>query len=266
GRPMTVDPASRSRHVMSLDEQTLWSSWDPWRGIPTDYSLGVALTHGQILEGRGDKWALLWENAVGAARALTYRELDALSNRLASSLAGLGVRRNDRVFLRLPNVPEFYIAALAIAKLGGVFIPSSTQFRSSEVEYRLKDSEAVAAITTSCLAEPIDQARVACPELELLIVLPYPEAERPRPDHLDFGRLIEQGRETFTPAATRNDDIAFIAYTSGTTGDPKGVVHLHRYPIAYEGLIRYWHDYRPDDIVACPSELGWLLPVSPQFL
>jgi acyl-coenzyme A synthetase/AMP-(fatty) acid ligase len=263
---MTVDPASRSRRAMSLDEQTLESSWDPWVGIPSEYNLGVALTHGQVLEGRGDKWALLWENAAGADRALTYRELDVLSNRLASSLAGLGVRRGDRVFLRLPNVPEFSIAALAIAKLGGVFIPSSTQFRTGEVEYRLKDSGAVAAITTTRLAGPIDQARAACPELKHLIVLPYPELERPGPDHLDFGRLLEEGHETFAPVATRNDDMAFIAYTSGTTGDPKGVVHLHRYPIAYEGLIRYWHDYRPDDIVACPSELGWLLPVASTFL
>ena len=73
---------------------------------------------------------------------------------MASSLAGLGVRRGDRVFLRLPNVPEFYIAALAIAKLGGVFIPSSTQFRTGEVEYRLKDSGAVAAISRSVKNRP----------------------------------------------------------------------------------------------------------------
>lgn len=250
---------------MSFDYHAVWSSWNPWSAIPSDYNLGVHLTHGQVLAGRGDKVALFWENAAGVCRVLTYRQLDVLTNSLASSLQRLGLQRGDRVFLRLPNVPEFYLAALAVAKLGGVFIPSSTQFRASEVEYRLKDSGAVAAITTTSLVDAIDQVRSGCPELKHVIVLPYPDV-RQSLEHLDFWQLVTGGSEAFAPAATRSDDIAFIAYTSGTTGDPKGVVHLHRYPIAYESLIRYWHDYRADDVVACPSELGWLLPVASTFL
>src|SRR5262245_4929991 len=126
--------------------------WDPWSSIPLLYNLGVALTQGQVQRGLGDKPVLLWENAAGQTRALTYAQLDALTNRFASSLARLGVRKGDRVFLRLPNLPEFYIAALGVAKLGGVFIPSSTQFKDAEVRYRLNDAEVVAAVTTTRLA------------------------------------------------------------------------------------------------------------------
>jgi acetyl-CoA synthetase len=187
-----------------------------------------------------------------------------LSNRFADSLCRLGVRRSDRVFLRLPNRPEFYIAALAVAKLGGVFIPSSTQFREAEVRYRLIDSEAVAAITTPALVDVIDRVRGDCPTLRHVIATS--DEDGATGDQLDFTRLIEEGSEALQPAATRHDDLAFIAYTSGTTGDPKGVVHLQRYPIAYESLVRYWHDFQPDDVVACPSELGWLLPVACTFL
>src|SRR5262245_23631533 len=98
---------------MPFDYDRTWSSWDPWKPIPQQYNLGVHLTRGQVEAGKGDKPALHWENASGACRSYTYRELDALSSRMASSLARLDVRRGDRVFLRLPNLPEFYIAALA---------------------------------------------------------------------------------------------------------------------------------------------------------
>jgi len=108
--------------------QSLWSSWDPWGFVPAEYNLGVALTRAQVQHGLGERPALIWENAAGDNRTLTYGQLDALSSRFASSLAHRGIGRGDRVFLRLPNVPEFYVAALAIAKLGAIFIPSSTQF------------------------------------------------------------------------------------------------------------------------------------------
>jgi acyl-coenzyme A synthetase/AMP-(fatty) acid ligase len=246
---------------MAPDDRT----WDPWAFVPERYNLGVHLTRGQVERGLAGKTALLWENAAGQSASFTYGQLDALSSRVASSLVRLGVRRGDRVFLRLPNRPEFYVAALAVARLGGVFIPSSTQFKDSEVRYRLNDSEAVAAVTTTRLADAVERVRGDCPGLRHLIVIDE-EGGPVGGDRIDYSRLVEDGGEAFAPADTRHDDLAFLAYTSGTTGDPKGVVHLQRYPVAYESLVRYWHDYRPDDVVACPSELGWLLPVASTFL
>jgi acetyl-CoA synthetase len=238
---------------------------DPWAHIPEEYNLGFALTAGQVRRGLGDKPVLHWENLAGQTQSFTYAQLDALSSRFASSLERLGIRRGDRVFFRLPNRPEFYVAALGVAKLGAVFIPSSTQFRDAEIRYRLRDSEAAAVITTSCLRGAVDRVRADCPSLQHVIVIPDEASQFPG-DALSYATMIDQGKETFRPAPTRSDDVAFLAYTSGTTGDPKGVVHLHRYPIAYEGLVRYWHNYRPEDVVACPSELGWLLPVASTFL
>src|SRR5947199_9906831 len=102
---------------MCFGDPQVGSEWNPWSLIPPEFNLGEALTRAQVEAGRGGKAAILWENAAQASRSLTYSELDAVTNRLASSLAGLGVQRGDRVFLRLPNIPEFYIAAVAIAKL-----------------------------------------------------------------------------------------------------------------------------------------------------
>jgi acyl-coenzyme A synthetase/AMP-(fatty) acid ligase len=250
---------------MGPGDATVSNDWDPWKFIPPEYNLGTALTLGQVAQGHGDKPALLWENAARARQSFTYAQLDALTNRLASSLRRLGIARADRVFLRLPNLPTFYIAALAVAKLGAVFVPSSTQFRDKEVAYRLADSEAVAAITTPRLLDAVDRSRGSCPALRHVITV-REEGEAVPGDCLDFATLVDQGAESFAPAATRHDDLAFLAYTSGTTGDPKGVAHCQRYPVAYEGLVRFWHDYRPGDVAACPSELGWLLPVASTFL
>jgi acyl-coenzyme A synthetase/AMP-(fatty) acid ligase len=250
---------------MDADYLQFWQSWDPWKFIPQEYNLGTALTHGQAVNGKGNKTALIWENASGQCRSFTYAQLDALSSRLASSLCRVGVKPGDRVFLRLPNQPEFYISALAVAKAGAVFIPSSTQFHESEVRYRLNDAEVVAAITTPRLAPVIDNVRADCPSLRHVIVAGN-DGDLLSKDQLRLEGLLEEGSEAFAPVSTRSDDVAFVAYTSGTTGDPKGVVHLHRYPIAYEALVQFWHDYQPDDIVACPSELGWLLPIASTFL
>ncbi|MBI1902435.1 MAG: acyl-CoA synthetase, partial [Planctomycetia bacterium] len=245
--------------------EKLWQSTDPWAAIPQRYNLGVALTRGNVEAGRGERVCLTWENSAGQSRRFTYAQMDEHSSRFASALSRLGVKRGDRVLLRLPNLPEFYIAALAVAKLGAVFIPSSTQFRVPELQYRLRDSDAVAAISTTGLMKEVVEARPNCPALKHLIAVPYSDVPLAAGQN-DFWSLLNSGDANFAPADTSRDDVAFIAYTSGTTGDPKGVVHCHRYAIGYDPLIRYWHDYRDDDVCACPAELGWLLPVASTFL
>lgn len=229
------------------------------------YNLGVDLTTRHVHSGRGARVALYWENSSGQAAQLTYAQLDERSNRWAGALARHGVARGDRVLLRLPNLPEFYAAALGIAKLGAVFIPSSTQYRAAEIEYRLRDAGAKAVITVSYLGGEVDQALGQLGQR--LPVFSFAYGGPPlAPGHLDVPAELAASSPSFEPADTAVDDVAFLAYTSGTTGNPKGVVHLHRYPRSYETLIDLWHDYRPGDIVACPAEVGWMLPVASTFL
>jgi acyl-coenzyme A synthetase/AMP-(fatty) acid ligase len=150
---------------MAEDYEQLCRTWRPWSHVDDPYNLGDALTRGPCAAGQGGKPALLWENAAGDAESYTYAQLDALSNRLALALQGFGIKPGDRVFLRLPNVPEFYIAALAVLKCGAIFIPSSTQLREEEVLYRLNDAGAVAVITTTALVDCVERVRSRCPAL-----------------------------------------------------------------------------------------------------
>lgn len=237
----------------------------PWANIGPRYNLGDALTAGNVRAGRGDQVCLWWENSASATRSITYAEMDRLSSRFAQALRGLGVQRGDRVLLRLPNLPEFYISALGIAKLGAIFIPSSTQFRVPEIEYRLRDSGAVAVVTTTGLSAEVEAAWPQCTAPRHVIAVAY-DGQPISGNQINFWDLVDSAEEGFVSVETASDEVAFVAYTSGTTGDPKGVVHLHRYPISYESLITQWHDYRAGDVCACPAELGWLLPVASTFL
>ena len=102
---------------MSLVEKvTLPANLDSWSAIPDHYNLGDDLTNGQVQCGFGNRVAIIWENADGESRQMTYRELDFLSSYFARSLQQLGLNREERVFLRPPNIPEFYVAALGVAK------------------------------------------------------------------------------------------------------------------------------------------------------
>lgn len=241
---------------------------DPWSNVPSRYNLGQALTAGNVAAGRGDHVCVIWENSAGHSRQITYRQMDELSSRFAAAIRSLGVERGQRVLLRLPNLPEFYVAALGIAKLGAVFIPSSTQYRAAEIEYRLRDAEVAAVVTTTGLLAEVREAMDLGDHRPQLIAVNYgdaPASDGASPAH-DFWNLVDRADPSFASADTAADEVAFLAYTSGTTGDPKGVVHCHRYPVSYDPLIRLWHDYRPDDVVTCPAEVGWMLPVASTFL
>lgn len=252
----------------SVSDACCRPDYDPWAGLPERYNLGQALTAGNVAAGRGERVCLYWENSAGQTRQFTYAEMDQLSGRFAAALAALGVPRGGRVLLRLPNLPEFYLAALGVAKLGAVFIPSSTQYRAAEIEYRLRDAAVVAVVTTTALVAEVQQALTQGNHPAQVICVDYGgDAGTASADgRHDFWKLIETQPAPLAPVDTAAEETAFLAYTSGTTGDPKGVVHCHRYPISYDGLIRLWHDYRGGDVVTCPAEVGWALPVASTFL
>jgi 2-aminobenzoate-CoA ligase len=160
---------------------------------------------------------------VAGATTLTYAELARRVNRLCHGLRAQGLEAGDRVLLRLPNVPEFIVAWLACQKLGIVTVGTMPMLRARELAYVAEDAGTRAAIVWSGLREELERAREQAPGLERLFV-----AGEGRGGDLTLEGLMSGRPERFAAVATGRDDVAMIAYTSGSTGVPKGCVHFHR--------------------------------------
>jgi benzoate-CoA ligase family protein len=223
--------------------------------IPERLNIAEAIVDRHVDAGRGGKTAVYF-----GERPYTYAHLRALSNRFGNVLRGLGVGRGDTVLLRLGTNLHTMVAVIGAMKIGAVAIPSSFLFREHEVEKILRNSDAVVAVSTPELAEPIVKVRDRAPALRHLILSGGEGAT-------SWDRLMESASDDLTPEATSADDPALIIYTSGTTGDPKGVVQAHRWLIGTgDPVNREMTHLRPDDICYQPQDWSFMYPMGSSFL
>ncbi len=209
-----------------------------------------------------DQWAddlgrvaLVYEDGDKQVQSYTFADVRKYANQFANTLLARGLRRGDRVTLLLAQDPECAIAHVACFKAGIVSSPTSVLFGPDAIVYRLNDSGAKALVTDCANYPKVEEARAECPSLEHVFVV---DGE---PDGTtNFWAAIKDADETFTNVDTASDDVAWISYTSGTTGQPKGSVQPHRMLLGHMPSLEFIYDFFPqdNDVLWSPADWAWM--------
>lgn len=222
--------------------------------IPEYYNMGVDVCDKHAHQRY--RLALIYEDESGQVEKYTFWRLKRLSNQFANALKAFGFGAGDRMGILLPQCPETGISHIAVYKIGGIAIPLFTLFGVDALEYRLINSEAKCIVTNGENLHKVLKIWDRLPHLKHVFVTRGKKEEKV----IGFWEAIEKGAIDFSPVKTRANDPALLAYTSGTTGPPKGTLHAHRMLLGHIPGIEFPHNFFPkeDDCFWTPADWAWL--------
>jgi len=219
---------------------------------------------------RKNKVALIWVGENDQERIFTYGELYRQVNRCANALKRLGLQKGDRVTIYLPKIPEQVIAMLACARIGLIHSVVYSGFSAPALASRVNDAEAKLVITADVgfdrakvinLKPVVDEALKTCPTVNHVVVvrrqIPGPTLSTPK--EIDWNDWVKQERPVCEAEQLDAETPLYILYTSGTTGKPKGVVHVHGgYMVGTYLTTKYVFDLKDEDVYFCVADPGWV--------
>jgi acetyl-CoA synthetase len=269
----TITKSSRdwvvAPNLTNYEEARKAFSWDVARreldGLPRGQGLNIAheAVDRHANGPRRDQRAIRWLGKNGEVQDYTYAELRGLTNRFANVLEWLGVGKGDRVYALAGRIPELYIAALGTLKHRSVFCPLFSAFGPEPIRARLTIGRAKVLVTTQSLYErKVRAIRSSLPFLEHILLIGDDHKPTSVPETADFDRSMEQAGDAYTIQPTDPEDTALLHFTSGTTGTPKGAVHVHGAVIAHNITGKLALDFHPNDIFWCTADPGWVTGTS----
>ncbi|RJQ37377.1 MAG: acetate--CoA ligase [Dehalococcoidia bacterium] len=211
---------------------------------------------------RRDKPALIWEGRNGKSECYSFGDLALASNRFANVLSGFGIKKGDRVFTFLERVPELYAVVFGTLKLGAIIGPLFADFGPEPVRDRLRDAGARVLVTSPTLKAHIADILAELPELEHIIIVDRSRQYARGEKEILFHQAMDSASPDFTGSYPGADDYAIMHYTSGTTGKPKGAVHIHRAAIQHYATGKWVLDFHENDIYWCTADPGWVTGTS----
>ena len=236
------------------DYETLYRQFQ-WE-IPEHFNMGIDVCDKNAVN-TPEKLALIVVESGKQPISYTFLHLKRLSNKLANLFKSHRLDRGERVGILMGQSLEVAISHIAAWKIGAISIPLFTLFGEDALRFRLKDSQAKLLVTDTDNLPKIEAIRDDLPHLKLIIVVNQKVDDG---DQIDFWKGMEEASDAFTPVNTLSEAPAFICYTSGTTGNPKGALHAHRTMFGHLTGMEMFHDFIPKkgDRMWTPADWAWV--------
>ena len=259
-RPNLYDYEAQ-RASFSWDELSKELDWLPG-GAGERINIAYEAVDRHVKNGRGSKAAILWEGKNGEQETYSFEDLSKMSNRWLNMLRSLGVKKGDRVFVFLDRIPELYAAVFGTLKAGCIIGPLFSAFGPDAVKDRMENSGASVLLTSPDLWRKIAAIRGSLPELKHVIHVQHNGRIAASEGILSWNDLYDAASDEAEIEQTGLEDLAIMHYTSGTTGKPKGAVHVHQAVWGHYATGKYVLDLHEDDIYWCTADPGWVTGTS----